>query len=60
MVDDVLHPLFQAGHAHFPYFELHSFLCKHLAGQAHGRHGILALRRLPEKLLMKYLQVRCC
>lgn len=58
--DDILHPLLQAGRAQFPSFELHSFLSKHLAGQAHGRHGILALGRLLQKLLMKLLQVGCC
>lgn len=59
-VNDVLHPLLQARHAQLPYFELHSFLFEHLTGQAHGRHGVLALGRLLQKLLMKLLQVAYC
>lgn len=59
-VDDVLHPLFQAGHAQFPYFELHSFLFEHLASQAHGRNGIIALGRMFHKLLMEFMQVGHC
>ena len=59
-VDDVLHPLFQARHAQFPYFELDGFLCEHLAGQAHGGHSILPLRRLLQELLVELLQVAHC
>lgn len=46
-VDNVLHPLLQARHAQFPYFELHGFLREHLAGHAHGRPGISPLGWLP-------------
>ena len=57
-VDDVLHPLFEAGHAQFPHFELYRFLLEHLAGQAHGGLGVLTLGWFLQKILMEIPQVR--
>ncbi len=59
-IDNVLHPLFQAGHAQFPHLELHGFLRQHLTRQAHGGHGMWALGRLVQELLVEFPQVAHC